>query len=307
VTLRIREAVGEADLDESLAVYNEVWPMEAVTAEEAAAFYAATAAYVELLAEVDGSVAGSGLGAVLPSRRDVALALVTVRPDARRRGAGSALFAQIGRWAAARGADRLETRVAEDDGPSLSYALTRGFEIVSRESGLELELRDVVPASVAPPEGIEITPWDGGSELAAGMYEVAVEAFPDVPGEEDYAIGPPAEWIAFHLGGPVSPPEATFVALAEGAVVGYAKLRISPARPGTGTHGFTGVKRAWRSRGIAGALKRAQIAWAIEAGLERLETGNEVRNEPIRQLNERLGYRPVPGRILLRGPASAVI
>jgi len=304
VTLRIREAVDEADLEASLAVYNEVWPREAVSAEAAAAFYAATVAYVELIAEVDGSVAGSGLGAVLPSRPDAALALVTVRPDARRRGAGSALLAEIGRWAAAQVADGLETRVAEDDEPSLAFALRHGFEIVSRESGLDLELRDVVPAKVAPPDGIEITPWDGGPELAAGMYEVAVEAFPDVPGDEDYAIGPPAEWIAFHLGGPVAPPEATFVALAEGTVVGYAKLRISPARPGVGTHGFTGVKRAWRGRGIAGALKRAQIAWAIEAGLERLEAGNEVRNEPIRRLNQRLGYRPAPGRILLRGPLA---
>ena len=304
MTLRIREAVDEADLEAGRAVYNEVWPREAVSAEQAAAFYAITVAYVELLAEVDDSVAGSGMGAVLPSRSNVALALVTVRPDARRRGAGSALFTEIGRWAAAQGADRLETRVAEDDEGSLAYALARGFEIVSRESGFDLELRDVVPASVAPPDGIEIMPWDGGPELAAGMYEVAVEAFPDVPGEEDYAIEPPAEWIAFHLGGPAGPPEATFVALAEGAVVGYAKLRISPARPGVGTHGFTGVKRAWRGRGIAGALKRAQIAWAIEAGLERLEAGNEVRNEPIRRLNERLGYRPAPGRILLKGPLA---
>ena len=64
------------------------------------------------------------------------------------------------------------------------------------------------------------------------------------------------------------------------------------------------MKRAWRGRGIAGALKRAQIAWAIEAGLERLEAGNEVRNEPIRRLNQRLGYRPAPGRILLRGPLA---
>ena len=304
MTLRIRQAVDEADLEASLAVYNQVWPRQAISAEETAAFYAATVSYVELLAEEDGSVAGSGVGAVLPSRPDEVLTLVTVLPDARRRGAGSALLAEIGRWAAAQGADRLETRVAEDDEPSLAYALRRGFEIVSRERGLELELRDVVPPSVAPPDGIQITPWDGGPELAAGMYEVAVEAFPDVPGYEDDPIEPPAEWMAFHLGGPAGPPEATFVALAEGSVVGYAKLRVSPARPGVGVHGFTGVKRAWRGHGIAGALKRAQIAWAVEAGLERLATENEVRNEPIRRLNERLGYRPVPGRILLKGPLA---
>ena len=35
-----------------------------------------------------------------------------------------------------------------------------------------------------------------------------------------------------------------------------------------------------------------------------LQTGNEVRNEPIRRVNKRLGYRGAPGRILFRGPLS---
>ena len=65
---------------------------------------------------------------------------------------------------------------------------------------------------------------------------------------------------------------------------------------------MTGVKRAWRGRGIAGALKRAEIAWAIENGYTRLETHNEERNEPIRRLNERHGYRIAPGHIVVRGP-----
>jgi mycothiol synthase len=69
---------------------------------------------------------------------------------------------------------------------------------------------------------------------------------------------------------------------------------------------MTGVKRAWRGRGVAGALKRAQIAWAKEAGYERLETQNEVRNEPIRRLNTRLGYQPAPGRVVMRGPIAEV-
>ena len=53
---------------------------------------------------------------------------------------------------------------------------------------------------------------------------------------------------------------------------------------------MTGVRRAFRGRGIAGALKRAEIAWAKQAGYETLQTNNEVRNEPIRRLNERHGY-----------------
>ena len=64
------------------------------------------------------------------------------------------------------------------------------------------------------------------------------------------------------------------------------------------------MRRAWRRRGIARALKSAEIAWAVQRGYERLETANELRNAPIRRLNERFGYRPMPGRVLLRGPLA---
>ena len=95
-------------------------------------------------------------------------------------------------------------------------------------------------------------------------------------------------------------PDATFVALLGGEVVGYAKLNRSSSRERVALHDMTGVKRAFRGRGIAGALKRAEIAWAKAHGYEQLETSNEVRNEPIRRLNERHGYVVTPGDVVLR-------
>ena len=67
-------------------------------------------------------------------------------------------------------------------------------------------------------------------------------------------------------------PEATFIALAGDEVVGYAKFSLGDARPTVAFHDMTGVKRSWRGRGIAAALKRAEIAWAKENGYTRLET-----------------------------------
>ena len=136
------------------------------------------------------------------------------------------------------------------------------------------------------------------------MYEVACEAYPDVPGDRDTAMEPYEDWLAHDMRGSGDLPEATFVAVAGDEVVGYAKFSLTNARPHVATHDMTGVKRAWRGRGVAGALKWAQIAWAKEAGYERLETQNEVRNEPIRRLNVRLGYRPAPGRLVMRGPLA---
>jgi GNAT superfamily N-acetyltransferase len=67
---------------------------------------------------------------------------------------------------------------------------------------------------------------------------------------------------------------------------------------------MTGVLRGWRGRGIAGALKRAEIAWAMRNGFTRLETANEERNEPIRRLNQRHGYVAEPGHVIVRGPIA---
>ena len=299
VTLLVRAAEGDADLAASLSVYNDVFPRDAVSVDEAKAFYASLTAYLDLVAEVDDEAVGSGFGALRATDPGVALAILAVRPDARRRGIGSALFDEIRRWAAERGAECLETWANEDDEASLAYARRRGFTIFSRETGLELELAGAAP-ELAPPDGIEIVCLADRPALAEAMYDVASEAMPDVPGSEDYAMPPRGEFVERHLSSPDALPDGTFVALAGDEAVGYAKLRPAAARPGVALHGLTAVKRAWRGRGIAGALKRAQIAWGAAAGYERLVTANELRNEPIRRLNERLGYRPLPGRITLR-------
>ena len=65
---------------------------------------------------------------------------------------------------------------------------------------------------------------------------------------------------------------------------------------------MTGVKRAYRGRGIASALKRAEIAWAKREGFRTLETFNDEENAPIRALNEKHGYRPAVGSVTLRRP-----
>jgi len=101
------------------------------------------------------------------------------------------------------------------------------------------------------------------------MYEVACEAFPDIPGAEDEIMESYEDWLAHHMQGSGDLPEATFLALAGDEVVGYSKFSLTAAQPTTANHDMTGVKRVWRGRGIAGALKRAQIAWAKQQGYER--------------------------------------
>jgi GNAT superfamily N-acetyltransferase len=187
------------------------------------------------------------------------------------------------------------------DDVSFAWAERRGFVEVGRNSLLMLDLTAIDAPVVEPPVGIEIVAWAERPDTARGMYEVACEAYPDIPGEEDAEMAPYDEWLSMDMQGAGDRPEATFVALANGEVVAYAKLSLSRARPTVAMHDITGVRRAWRGRGIARALKAAEIAWAKKSGFERLETQNEERNEPIRRLNERYGYVVTPGSVTVRG------
>lgn len=226
---------------------------------------------------------------------------IWVDEEVRRRGIGSRIAEQVLIEARSFEATTLETMVREDSSAGRAFAERYGFEQYARNVGLELSLADLDPPQLSAPEGIEITTLQQRPDLLRGVYETALEAWPDVPGMgEDQELGTFEEWSQRNLGWASFNPESFFLAVADGEVVGYAQLSINPLRPTCGDNEFTAVRRAWRGRGIAGALKRAQVAWAKEAGLEVLETGNEERNEPIRKLNARLGYVPGPVWLFMR-------
>jgi GNAT superfamily N-acetyltransferase len=260
---------------------------------------------VWLLASEDGREVGTAIGvAGWHSPDGVARGEVCVVTGARGRGVGSELLAELSSWARGLGHAELMGPVKETDSASLAWARRRGFVEVGRNSLLALDLTELEPPAVEPPAGVEISSWAERPDAAPGMYEVAREAYPDVPGEEEAEVAPYEEWLAMDLQGAGDRPEATFVAVAGDEVVAYAKLSLSLARPTVAMHDMTGVRRAWRGRGIAGALKAAEIAWALEHGYERLETQNEERNVPIRRLNERYGYVAEPGSVTVRGPIA---
>jgi GNAT superfamily N-acetyltransferase len=304
VEIDIRHATDRADEELSLELFNAVWPHHAVTMAEVDSFKRATIAHADYVAVLDGEPAGSGFVAILPQRPTVGSALLTVLGDRRRRGVGTALYLELSGWCAAHDVETMEAPVEADDEESLGYAQRRDFVEVERYPKRVLELGDLIPPAIAPPTGVEIVSWAEQPEVARGIYEVAVEAYADVPGGEDEVMEPFEDWLAHDMQGSGDRPEATFVALADDKVVGYAKFSLTAAQPAVAFHDMTGVKRAWRGGGIAAALKRAQIGWAKANGYERLETGNEERNDPIRRLNASLGYVESPGRVLMRGPVA---
>ena len=295
----------EDALARGLRVAVAVFPERALTPADLRG-YVEGFPHLHVLAAADGEDVGVALAVAEPRMREAreSFGTITVALDARGRGVGSALYGALSDWAREQDLVGFRGNVKEGDETSLAWVGRRGFAETGRELRLELDLTTFEPPPVDPPEGIEIVTWAERPDAARGLYDVYCEASPDIPGDEDDELEPFEDWLAHDMGGPGDKPEATFVAFAGGEVVGYSKFALTEAQPTTAYHDLTGVKRAWRGRGIAAALKRTQMAWAKEHGYERLSTNNEERNEPIRRLNERYGYRPVPGRIFVRGPLA---
>ena len=302
--IRVFPAEGDADDLRSLDVYNAVHPREPVGLMESREWRRQQRHAEVFLAELDGELAGSAhIG--IPTFSDLPLGQAYVLAEHRRRGVGQALYAAISAWAAGHATTALQTWVEDDDPDSFAWAKRRDFREVSHEALVELDLGAYEPRPAEPPAGVEIVTWAERPDLAPGLYDVAAEAWPDIPGDEDHRIEPFELWLSVHMQGEGDRPEGTFVALANGEAIGYAKFSFWQAKPDTLFHDLTGVKRAWRGRGVARALKHAQLAWAKDQGYRFARTSNEQRNEPIRRLNAELGYQPIPGRIKLEGPLAS--
>jgi GNAT superfamily N-acetyltransferase len=299
-------AIDAEELQRVVAVHNRVHQDDPTTIEELLEWRRQAEDMGWFVAVDEGEDAGAGLALVgwhLPPQTGIAEAWTL--PDARGRGIGAALYAELLRWSAERGCIAVQTAVAEDDEASLAWADRRGFREIGRNSRLVLDLDRVEAPPLDPPAGIEIATWAQRPGIEHGLYDVMVEAAPDIPGEEQSELPSFDAWLSNDMQGLSDRPEAVFVAFHADEVVGYGKLSLPHKWTGDAFHDLIGVKRAWRGLGIAGALKRAQIAWAKEQGYRRLVTQNEERNEPIRRLNRGHGYHIEPGRVFLRTAIGA--
>ena len=189
----------------------------------------------------------------------------------------------------------------------MAFLGNRGFVVVGRDKIVGLDLRAMAAPAPALPAGIALRTLADRPDLVAGVHAAAMEAFPDIPTtEEPIEVGSLEAFVARDVERTSIPKDAFFVAVDEASseVAGYASLKLAAGSTTMAYHDMTAVRPAYRGRGVATALKRATIAWAIGHGLEELRTGNDEDNAPMRAVNAALGYRPRPDYLELRGPLA---
>ena len=194
------------------------------------------------------------------------------------------------------GKDGLEVWTTDETPAVVPFLEARGYEIVRRYVISEL---DVAGAPEPDPPAVPLTTFAARPDLADQLYSVACEAYPDQPGRSEQRMSPFEVWRSWGLD--PHPADAYFIALDRERVLGYGYLELDGEQ---WKNGFLGLARGARGRGLARAIKSAQIAWAKTNGVRTLRTANELRLPQMLALNERFGYRPLYTELVLRGPCA---
>ncbi len=304
----IREVSSDADLATLAALVDVITPDDPTSVSEMRWADETYPGNRRFLAEVGGRPVGCAtLGRiyVYPPDHPDAFAYLAVLPEDRRRGIGAALLVALSEGAREAGKTGLHLRTSEGRPEGIDFLRHRGFTELERARMVELRLEGLAPPPIEPPVGVALTTLAERPDLVDGVHALAIEAFADIPGgDTPMAVGDLAEFRARDVDRPGIPPAAFMIATdaSTDEVIGYACLMFVPGSTTLAWHDMTAVARTWRGRGLATLLKRATIAWGIREGLVALVTGNDEDNAPMRAVNARLGYQPLPDEVFLRGP-----
>src|SRR4029078_3820717 len=109
------------------------------------------------------------------------------------------------------------------------------------------------------------------------LWQLAMATDKDTPGAEYWSLGTPEEFRMHFENMYGFLPEGLLIALYNGQWVGVNMLSQRPTAGQMATE-FTGVRREFRGKGLAQALKVRGIQFAAERGAQTMITNNDERN-----------------------------
>jgi mycothiol synthase len=279
----IRVAESDADLDAYVGVANAAvpddLPWEAHRMRERRK---RDPRRLYLLGEIDGEPVAVGFAGPSDNAHR-GFVNPRVLPGTRRRGIGSALLVRLADHLDELGFESAGAHVDGNDEGSLAFARRFGFEENDRQVEQVRTLGDEPPAE--PPPGVTFVTIAERPELLREAYPLGLAGWTDMATTEPVTISLD-DWLADEA----TFPEGSFVALADGEIVGYSGLCRIADDATLAEDGLTVVRSDWRRRGLATALKRAELAWAAANGIRKVVTWTQRGNDGMRAANERLGY-----------------
>lgn len=228
---------------------------------------------------------------------------VRVHPQHRHRGVGTRLWEQVLASLQRYNAIAVRTTIQESMTEGLRFASRLGFVEQMRmwESRLDVNACDLTQfrpsVQRAEDSGVRITTL--AEELQRDhtalprVYALSVDIGADIP-QPDRFTPPDLRMFTEHfVESPWAIQEAFFLAVVDDDYVGFSNL-FKPKQGDWLNQGTTGVRRAYRGRGIATALKVRTVEYAKAHGLREVRTWNEIRNRGILAINDRFGFMRQP-------------
>ena len=263
-----------------------------------------------VVAEDGGRVVGFGLvnhmrWAFVPTKYRID---ITVHPDHRGRGHGTALYDALVDKVRARDGRTVAAAAKESMAEGVRFLTKRGFAVVKRdwESRLFVKGFDFARFATADDrvakQGIRIVAladeMQGDSATLQKAFELNEDCRMDIP-----SVDPPTrhtfeEFRRDDIDAPNALLDAFFVAIdTDGRYLGVSNMFRSLDDPTYLWQGITGVRRDARGKGIAMALKLRTVRYAIDKGVEHIKTWNDVHNKPMLAINEAMGFAKEPAWI----------
>lgn len=227
--------------------------------------------------------------ATLSAEPGAAFASVSVHPEARRSGLGTALWDTVSAHLHEIGARKASIASCDDD-PSTGFARKRGLRHTTTDTLLVVDPGRI--ESEPAPADVEIRPLSAFLDDPKPVYRCESETTQDEPGPFDFTAMTLERWRTHVWDHPDVDRDLSLAALVDGEVVGTTFLCTDPQTK-RGLNAGTGVLRAFRGRGLGLLLKRQSLSRAAAAGIAQVATHNDDTNTPMLAINRRLGYRPL--------------
>lgn len=253
------------------------------------------AALATWLAEADGKPVGWAMTMRAWHQSDdgVGHVDVVVDPDHQRRGVGAALAELVEQRCAELGFHTVRA-TSLDVPPARALAARHDFRAAHATTTSSVDPRTVTPEPV--PAGVRLMSF-GEVDDPRPVYELDIEVSVDMPGGGEAFDAMTLEaWAARFWHTAMTDDECSLVAYVDGQPAGLTMLRVD--RPSGRAHNnITGVRRAYRGRGLARLLKSHSLHRAGQLGATVAATDNDETNAPMLAVNRALGYRPSSRRV----------
>ncbi|HSH03408.1 MAG TPA: GNAT family N-acetyltransferase [Anaerolineae bacterium] len=197
-------------------------------------------------------------------------------------------------------------QIVEGEERKRAWLEANGFQIVMRyplsrldvdrfdETQYERLWQEVAAEGIEVVDLVELAERD--ADWQRKVYELDMLLSSDVPRPTVFKPSTFEQYAGHMFGASTFVPKGWWVALDGDKYVGMTALfKLGDGFKRLET-GLTGVRQAYRRRGIAMVLKSRSIAWAQGVGAKSIQTSNE-ENNPMFQINLQLGFEEQPAEI----------